>query len=50
MHQMLHANFVGSGKGAAMVACVAERNFSGIFVDDDKETAEYETMSASLIN
>ncbi|UJR14945.1 hypothetical protein I4U23_001926 [Adineta vaga] len=40
----------GSGKGAAMVACVAERNFSGIFVEHDKETVDYETLTKSLIN
>ena len=38
-------NFLGSGKGAAMVACVAERNFSGIFVEHDKETTDYEKLN-----
>ncbi len=28
-----------------MVACVAERNFSGIFVEHDKETADYEQVN-----
>jgi hypothetical protein len=42
--------FVGSGKGAAMVACVAERNFSGIFIEHDKETADYEKVNKILID
>ncbi len=37
----IYEKFLGSGKGAAMVACVAERNFSGIFVEHDKETIDY---------
>ncbi len=37
----------GSGKGAAMVACVAERN---LFIQPDKETNDYENVDKSLLN
>jgi len=37
----------GSGKGAAMVACVAERN---LFIQPDKETSDYENVDKSLLN
>ncbi len=40
----------GSGKGAAMVACVAERNCSEIFVEPDKETIDYEKVHKNLLN
>lgn len=42
--------FLGSGKGAAMVACVAERNNSGILFENDKETADYEKVNKILID
>jgi hypothetical protein len=33
-----------------MVACVAERNLSGMFVEHDEETADYEQVNQTLID
>jgi hypothetical protein len=36
----------GSGKGAGMVACVAER----VFLEHDKDTVDYEKVNKILID
>jgi len=47
---IIDGEFLGSGKGAAMVACVAERNHLGMFIERDEETDDYETVEKIVID